>query len=493
VFASGSTWNINNSAYVTLKGLSFPYDLASGNLVQFRGTSNRCRVTRCLFGPTSIGTPGANKSPFVYMGDNVDFIRVDHNEMRNKSNPGNSILGDGNFTTFQAVRHIRIDHNYIHDIRPEVDNEKEPIRLGVSTMSKTFSNSVIERNVFANCIAEPEIVSAKACGIRITGNVFSKSIGGPVYRHGTNGIMNDNYVVDDAVDGGGTTPPPDPDPDPNPGTRTVGPGGVPRPAPGPNVVLATGNTTSGLSISQSGTPGNPRIWDGGGFRVGKITISAGVKDVIVQNYVCNPDGVYGVEIKPNGCQRITVQHLKFENIHGPGDLNGITFHGCQDLNILYNDFTDFVTGDPGGSHTDCIQTWNNDPNEASQRVIIQGNKFWGPLASENRNFTIHQCIMAQGKAATDGGGGGSGEQLDWYVADNTMRGDWNQDCKFEDIDNCTVTRNKFVGASSRAVEARSTSSNFKFYSDNEVGSGYGSVGVTITPGNGPTRAPWLTA
>ena len=196
VFSSGSTFTIKNSAYVTLKGLAFPFELDEGNLVQFRGSSHHCRVTRCLFGPTSVGSPGSSKSPFVYMGDTTNHIRIDHCEMRNKANPGNSILGDGNFDTFNPVRWIRIDHNYIHDISPEVDNEKEPIRLGVSTMSKKFSNSVIERNVFEACICEPEIVSTKACGVRVSGNTVLQSIGGLVVRHGTNSIMSDNYIID---------------------------------------------------------------------------------------------------------------------------------------------------------------------------------------------------------------------------------------------------------------------------------------------------------
>jgi chondroitinase B-like protein len=204
VFASGSTFTVKDSSYVTLKGLSFPFELSSGNVTQFRGSAHHCRITRCLFGPSSVGSPGSNKSPFIYLGDNCDFIRIDHNELRNKANPGNAILGDGNFSSFQVVKHIRIDHNYIHDIRPEVDNEKEPIRLGVSTMSKTMSYSVIERNRFQGCICEPEIVSAKAGGIRISGNVFYRSIGGPVYRHGVSGVMSDNYVIDGAQTFGST-------------------------------------------------------------------------------------------------------------------------------------------------------------------------------------------------------------------------------------------------------------------------------------------------
>lgn len=196
VFSPGATFNVSNSTYVTLKGLSFPYELSSGNLVQFRGSSHHCRVTRCLFGPTSVGSPGSNKSPFIYMGDTTNHIRIDHNELRNKANPGNAILGDGHFDTYNPVRWIRIDHNLIRSIKPEVPNEKEPIRLGVSTMSKKLTNSVIERNVFEDCICEPEVVSGKACAIRITGNTVLQSIGGLVMRHGTNGVMSDNYIVD---------------------------------------------------------------------------------------------------------------------------------------------------------------------------------------------------------------------------------------------------------------------------------------------------------
>jgi poly(beta-D-mannuronate) lyase len=129
IFAAGSTWLVKDCQQVTLKGLAFPFEPSSGNVVAFRGTSRNCRITRCTFGPTTISaSPGTTKATFVYGGDSVEYIRVDHNEIRNKANPGNAILFDGNFDTNQVCRHIRIDHNYVHDIKPEVDNEKEPIR-----------------------------------------------------------------------------------------------------------------------------------------------------------------------------------------------------------------------------------------------------------------------------------------------------------------------------------------------------------------------------
>ena len=205
VFASGSTIVVKDCQQVTLKGLSFPFEPSSGNVVAFRGTSKNCRVTRCTFGPTAISTsPGSTKAVFIFGSDSVEHIRVDHCEIRNKANPGNAILFDGNFDTNQACKHIRIDHNILRSIKPEVDNEKEPIRLGVSTMSKTFSYSVVERNFFTDLICEPEVVSVKACGVRVSGNTVLRCIGGLVYRHGTDGLIADNYIVDRAQTFGST-------------------------------------------------------------------------------------------------------------------------------------------------------------------------------------------------------------------------------------------------------------------------------------------------
>lgn len=470
VFASGSTWTVKDSSYVTLKGLSFPYELGSGNLVQFRGTAHHCRVTRCLFGPSSVGSPGTNKSPFIYMGDNVNHIRIDHNELRNKANPGNAILGDGNFSTFQVVKYIRIDHNHIHDIKPEVDNEKEPIRLGVSTMSKTNSYSVIERNVFQACICEPEIVSAKACWIRITGNSFLNSIGGPVYRHGTNGIMSDNYVIDRVI----TTPPP--------AAQTLGVGGVATPT---GAILTTADSTAALNITTSGTASNPRVYDGQGHSVGRINITANY--VVVQNFRINANSQYGAFIEANN---VTFQNNDIKGVRptGDGDLNAITAFG-NNIKIRYNTAINFVSGDPGDSHTDFIQTWVSSSHPvASANWEIVGNKATGPANPSRLESiaSIHQCIMAEGFGRGGNSGGDGGDPNNWLIADNEFGDSWNQCIKLDGVDNVNITRNRFVGSSTKVMDVTAASSNVKFWSDNTVGSGYGSVGMSLTSGSGPS-------
>jgi hypothetical protein len=282
----------------------------------------------------------------------------------------------------------------------------------------------------------------------------------------------------------GPTPnPPGPNPNPNPGEQTLGVGGVATPA---GAILATGDSTSTLTITSGGTADNPKVYDGKGFKVGKISIKA--DNVVVQNYRVCPNGVYGIEIPPRRTN-VTVQNNDIKCVKGPGDLNAITFFG-NNLKFLYNTMEDWVVGDPGKSHTDCFQTWNNDPNESSSYIVIKGNRCTGPLQGQG-NYTVHQCVMAQGKAATDGGGGGSGNSEHWIIDGNYWKDDWNQCIKLEDIDDAHVTRNTFAGASSRIIEIRSTSVGTFYYSDNIVTGSYGSVGVTAKPGPGPTTLPGL--
>jgi hypothetical protein len=266
-----------------------------------------------------------------------------------------------------------------------------------------------------------------------------------------------------------------------PSGQTLGCGGIPTPAAGPNVVQVPAG--SDLTISSGGTAGNPKIYDGGCNQVGKITIKA--SNVVVQNFKVCPNGRYGIE--SSGNSDIIIQNNDIKCIKGPGDLNAITFYG-NNIFILYNTAIDWVVGDPGSSHTDFIQTWNNDAGESSSNVTIKGNRAEGPLKGQG-NYTIHQCIMAQGKAATDGGGGGTGNSENWLIAENYFKDDWNQCIKLEDIDNAHVTRNTFAGASDRVIEIRETSEGTKYYSDNNVTGSYGSVGATITNGPGPATIP----
>jgi hypothetical protein len=630
VFASGSTFAISDSAYVTLSGLSFPYELPNGGtIVTFSGTSHHCRLTRCMIGPAALGTMSAVRTVYVFVTGDCEHIRIDHCELRNKANYGNPIITDGNAAN-QAVRHVRVDHNYIHHISPEVADEKEPVQFGISVMSKSLSYSVVERNYFADCSAGAEVVAIKASGVRVSGNTFRRCVGGPIYLYGTGGVMTDNYIIDDGTSTGGGGGGPagtyqyfkfapsalrdpavansvqlsefailsgttriagmtitatnnssavgeEPDkagdnntatkwnslnktasalvytfaspiiadgyrwatandstdrdpvswtvqgstdgvtwttldtrtnysgtlarntflPDfqfggggggtPGAGTQTLGVGGIPTPAPASNVELNSANRGD-MNITVSGTASTPRIYDGGGFTCGRVTISADY--IVVQNYNIRPNSQYGAYITGS---HVTLQNCDIKNIvvSGDGDLNAITLLDGSNNKILYNTAVNYVSGNPGSSHTDFIQTWVSSSHPtACTNIQVVGNKAVGPAnpSRDNNIASIHQCIMVE-SAGHGGNSGGSGTPSNWYIADNEFGDSWGQSIKTDCGNNFIFTRNRWTGSSDKVFEL-TCGSGTVIYSDNSFGSGYGSVGASVTGGSGPTSSPY---
>lgn len=273
----------------------------------------------------------------------------------------------------------------------------------------------------------------------------------------------------------------------NPATeQKLGVCGIATPAAGPNVVLSSTDSTTELTISSGGTQGNPKIYDGTCHTIGTITIKADY--VTVQNFKIQATGQYGINSDGTG---ITIQNNDIKGIHasGDGDLNAITFFG-NDIKILYNTAIDFVTGSPGGSHTDGIQTWVSSSHPvASTNVVIQGNKFTGPAnpSRDNNTPSIHQCIMAEGLNA-GGNSGGNGNPSNWLIADNYFSDSWNQCIKLDGIENVSITRNEFAGSSDKVMDVSPASTGTKYYSDNKVTGQYkNGVGTTSTQGSGPTK------
>jgi hypothetical protein len=190
------------------------------------------------------------------------------------------------------------------------------------------------------------------------------------------------------------------------GGQTLGVGGVATPAPASNVELNTSNRGA-MSITASGTSSQPRIYDGGGFSCGRIDINADW--IVIQNYRINANSQYGAFINGNN---ITFQNNDIKGVTptGDGDLNAITAFG-NNINIMYNTAINFVSGSPGGSHTDFIQTWVSSSHPvASSGWKIIGNKATGPSnpSRDNNIASIHQCVMAEG-LNRGGNSGGSGD------------------------------------------------------------------------------------
>ncbi|OLE25688.1 MAG: hypothetical protein AUG49_10165 [Catenulispora sp. 13_1_20CM_3_70_7] len=277
-------------------------------------------------------------------------------------------------------------------------------------------------------------------------------------------------ITEAAVSGSPAVPP----------TQTLGVGGVATPA---GAVLVP-DQSSRYTISSGGTTTAPKVYDCQGHTIrGGVLIEA--DNVVIQNCRVDAEQQYGIYSDDN--TNVTIQNNDISGVKGPGDLNAITFFG-NGHKILYNTAVDFVTGDPGDSHTDFIQTWVSTSHPtASDDVQIRGNKALGPANPDHDNSvpSVHQFLMAEDYGRGGNTGGNTDGMRNWIVADNEIGDSWNQAVKLDGPDNVSITRNEFVGSSTQVMAVTSASTGVKFYSDNQVGPDYGSVGMTVTPGPGP--------
>ncbi|SCL20689.1 Right handed beta helix region [Micromonospora pallida] len=280
--------------------------------------------------------------------------------------------------------------------------------------------------------------------------------------------------ITEATVSGPTAPPT------TPPTQTLGVGGVATPAG----AILVANQSSKYTINSGGTATAPKVYDCQGNTIrGGVLIN--VDHVVIQNCRVDAQQQYGIYSDNN--TNVTIQNNDIKGVRGPGDLNAITFFG-NGHKILYNTAINFVTGDPGDSHTDFIQTWVSSSHPtASDDVQIRGNKAVGPAnpGRDNSIPSIHQWLMVEDYGRGGNSGGNTDGMRNWIVADNEIGDSWNQAIKLDGPDNVSITRNKFVGSSTRVMEVTSASTGVKFYSDNQVGSGYGSIGMSVTAGAGP--------
>jgi hypothetical protein len=264
-----------------------------------------------------------------------------------------------------------------------------------------------------------------------------------------------------------------------PPAQTLGVGGIATP---PGAVLATADTIAPLTITK------PGVYDGGGHTCGHVTVKA--SGVTVQNYRVAALNQYSVMFDGDD---VTIQNNDLAGVKpsGDGDLNAITGFG-QRAKLRYNSAVNFVTDDPGGSHTDFIQHWVSASHpKAGKDWEIVGNKATGP-ANPKRDPkipSIHQFLMVEG-AGQGGNTGGTGKPSGWLIADNEIGDSWNQAIKLDGVQDFVITRNRFVGSSDHVLEVTAASTGVTFLDDNVVGPGYGSVGVPVTAGSGqPAPAP----
>ncbi|HVI98303.1 MAG TPA: polysaccharide lyase 6 family protein [Sphingomonas sp.] len=126
----------------------------------------------------------------IYGSDN----RVDHSHFEGKANAGAMMIVVRQ-KGMPLDNRARIDHNYFGPRPPLGSNGGETIRIGTSTESGSDSHSIVEDNYFERCDGEVEIVSVKSGGNVIRRNVFDRSQGSVVLRHGSGNTVEDNIFL----------------------------------------------------------------------------------------------------------------------------------------------------------------------------------------------------------------------------------------------------------------------------------------------------------
>ena len=121
---------------------------------------------------------------------------IDHCYISGKSNRGPTVRVDleGN----KSIKNYhKITNNYFGPRPPKGGPSAETIQLGNSYTSMTPSHSLVANNFFDHCNGEVEVISSKTNFNEFRNNIFYKSEGSLVTRHGNYCIIDSNYFIGD--------------------------------------------------------------------------------------------------------------------------------------------------------------------------------------------------------------------------------------------------------------------------------------------------------
>lgn len=198
VFIEGVS-NIEMSGnYLHIKDLFFRNGYSpTKNVIAFRTSkdqvANNCSVSNCVI--LDFNKPQRDQDDLW-----VQFYGR-YNQLKNcyiagKTNGGPTVRVDlkGN----QSIRNYHQIVNNHFGPRPRKGGARgETIQLGSSFTSMSPSNTTIANNLFEECNGEVEIISSKTNFNEIKNNVFYKSEGSVVTRHGNYCVIDGNYFIGD--------------------------------------------------------------------------------------------------------------------------------------------------------------------------------------------------------------------------------------------------------------------------------------------------------
>ncbi len=184
--------------YITISGLHFKNGYSPQRaIINFRLDSekvaNHCSVTNCVI--ESFNKPNR---------DNVDLWvafagrhnQLDHCYIAGKTNKGPTVRVDikGN----QSINNYhQIVHNHFGPRPRKGGPSAETIQIGDSGTSMSPSYTNVSNNLFEKCNGEVEVISSKTNFNEFRNNVFYKSEGSLVTRHGNYCTIDGNYFIGD--------------------------------------------------------------------------------------------------------------------------------------------------------------------------------------------------------------------------------------------------------------------------------------------------------
>ena len=198
VFIEGKSHIKIGGEYLVVKGLYFRNGYTTSNsVIDFKITkeevATNCKVTNCVidgYNPLSRDT----KDHWVEFWGR-------YNELSNCYLAGKTNEGPTVRVEIKGNRNIKNYHKIVNNHfgpRPRKGGPKgETIQLGDSFSSMSPSNTLVANNLFEECNGEVEIISSKTNFNEFRNNVFYKSEGSLVTRHGNYCTIDGNFFIGD--------------------------------------------------------------------------------------------------------------------------------------------------------------------------------------------------------------------------------------------------------------------------------------------------------
>jgi hypothetical protein len=172
---------VSPARYIIIKGFKFTHNASQATMAS--GTSF-CRWTRNIF-----ETPGTGENLLLNGNDH----EVDYNTFQHKNALGRFIAVRGSGS--QIAQRLHIHHNYFWDQQPQSGNGAETIQFGLSGLSLSNSNSILEYNLFEECEGENEMISIKASAVTVRYNTIRNCPAQFTLRHGNRCLVYGNYFI----------------------------------------------------------------------------------------------------------------------------------------------------------------------------------------------------------------------------------------------------------------------------------------------------------